>query len=109
MAGTELANSQSEPLPVTEIIALVAVARYPKFIPSKRSVLSSLVSRTWNTTCRSHILLDTAVLVFRFTFSWLCFLHFEVPHLCEYIQKVNTKFTSGVRLLAALQSGFQSF
>ena len=98
MASTEVASIQSGPLPIeliTAIIAIVARGLYSKFDERKQSVLSTLaaasralVSRTWNTICRSHIL-HTLVLNFRFEFERLCFLHFDAPHLCEYIRKVH--------------------
>ncbi|KAJ8692228.1 hypothetical protein PTI98_009561 [Pleurotus ostreatus] len=96
MAGTEKASIQSGPLPVeliTEIIALVAGGLYTKFDQLNPYVLktlaaASLVSRTWNTICRSHILHTLPVLNFHFNYERLRFLHFDAPHLCTFIRKV---------------------
>ncbi|KAJ8697502.1 hypothetical protein PTI98_004303 [Pleurotus ostreatus] len=88
---------QPEKLPVeliAEIIAIVADGaqkcnpQNDENHPFWTLTASSLVSRTWTTICRPHIF-HTLSISTENTTARLSFLHFDAPHLSEYIRTVH--------------------
>ncbi|KAF9489058.1 hypothetical protein BDN71DRAFT_1456601 [Pleurotus eryngii] len=64
----------------------------PDFYPGRDEhhplAAASLVSRTWSTICRSHIFRIISIST-RTMDDRLWFLHFEAPHLSEFIHVVR--------------------
>ncbi|KAF9490495.1 hypothetical protein BDN71DRAFT_187417 [Pleurotus eryngii] len=88
---------QPEKFPVeliAEIIAIVADGtqecnpKNDENHPFWTLAASSLVSRTWTTICRPHIF-HTLSISTENTTARLSFLHFDAPHLSEYIRTVH--------------------
>ncbi|KAL4256297.1 hypothetical protein AB1N83_013341 [Pleurotus pulmonarius] len=104
MAGTDLENprAQGVPLPTelaTKIIAIVEDGHHSKHHQRGPSPLAdiALVSHTWNAVCRLHMF-HTVTLYSDTVYSRLSFIHFQAPHLSQYIRELYFQPSAAERI-----------
>ncbi|KAF7424774.1 hypothetical protein PC9H_010085 [Pleurotus ostreatus] len=83
----------------TKIIAIIEDGHHSKHHQRGQSPLAdiALVSHTWNAVCRLHMF-NTVTLYSDTVHSRLSFIHFQAPHLSQYIRELYFQPSAAERI-----------